>query len=141
MHPLEALFLGIVQGITEFLPISSSGHLALLEHYLKAPGGGLSFDILLHVGTLAALLLYFRHDWLEMAHAFISPTRYNRPQRKMLVFLILAVIPGALAGVLLEKLRALELQRVLLGLVKQEVDLHGAGALEELPQDVQIPDR
>jgi undecaprenyl-diphosphatase len=103
MHPLEALFFGIVQGITEFLPISSSGHLALLEHYLKAPGGGLGFDILLHLGTLAALLLYFRHDWLEMAHAFISPSRYNRPQRKLLFFLIIAVIPGALAGVLLEK--------------------------------------
>jgi undecaprenyl-diphosphatase len=103
MHPLEALFLGIVQGITEFLPISSSGHLALLEHYLKAPGGGLSFDILLHVGTLAALLLYFRHDWLDMAHAFVSPSRYNRPERHLLFFLIVAVIPGALAGVLLEK--------------------------------------
>jgi len=103
MHPLEALFLGIVQGITEFLPISSSGHLALLEHYLKVPGGGLGFDILLHLGTLAALLLYFRRDWLDMAHAFISPSRYNRPQRRMLFYLIVAVIPGALAGVLLEK--------------------------------------
>ncbi|HEX9883495.1 MAG TPA: undecaprenyl-diphosphatase UppP [Desulfobaccales bacterium] len=103
MHPLEALFLGIVQGITEFLPISSSGHLALLEHYLKTPGGGLGFDILLHLGTLAALLLYFRRDWLDMAHAFISPSRYNRPQRRMLFCLIIAVIPGALAGVLLEK--------------------------------------
>jgi undecaprenyl-diphosphatase len=103
MHPLEALFLGIVQGITEFLPISSSGHLALLEHYLKAPGGGLGFDILLHLGTLAALLLYFRHDWLDMAHAFVNPSRHNRPERRMLFFLILATIPGALAGVLLEK--------------------------------------
>ncbi|MFH1595038.1 MAG: undecaprenyl-diphosphatase UppP [Pseudomonadota bacterium] len=103
MHPLEALFLGIVQGITEFLPISSSGHLALLEHYLKTPGGGLGFDILLHLGTLAALLLYFRRDWLDMGHAFISPSRYNRPQRRMLFYLIVAVIPGALAGVLLEK--------------------------------------
>jgi undecaprenyl-diphosphatase len=103
MHPLEALFLGIVQGITEFLPISSSGHLALLEHYLKAPGGGLGFDILLHLGTLAALLFYFRHDWLDMAHAFINPSRHNRPERRMLFFLVLATIPGALAGVLLEK--------------------------------------
>jgi undecaprenyl-diphosphatase len=103
MHPLEALFLGIVQGITEFLPISSSGHLALLEHYLKAPGGGLGFDILLHLGTLAALLFYFRRDWLDMAHAFINPSRHNRPERRMLFFLVLATIPGALAGVLLEK--------------------------------------
>jgi undecaprenyl-diphosphatase len=103
MHPLEAFFLGLVQGITEFLPISSSGHLALLEHYLKAPGGGLGFDILLHLGTLAALLFYFRRDWLDMVHAFIHPTRYNRPDRKLLFFLVIAVIPGAVAGLLLEK--------------------------------------
>jgi undecaprenyl-diphosphatase len=103
MHPITALLLGIVQGITEFLPISSSAHLTILEHYFQVQGGGLSFDILLHVGTLAALIAYFYKDWLEMAHAFISPSRYNRPQRKMLFFLILAVIPGALAGVLLER--------------------------------------
>jgi len=67
MHPLYALLLGIVQGITEFLPISSSGHLALLEHYLKVPGAGLGFDILLHVGTVAALIAYFFRDWVDMA--------------------------------------------------------------------------
>ncbi|MCL4503595.1 MAG: undecaprenyl-diphosphatase UppP [Deltaproteobacteria bacterium] len=102
MHPLAALLLGLVQGITEFLPISSSAHLALLEHYFHVSGGGLSFDILLHVGTLAALLGYFYQDWLEMGHAFIFPTRYNRPERRLLFFLIIAVIPGAIAGVLLE---------------------------------------
>jgi undecaprenyl-diphosphatase len=103
MHPLIALLLGVVQGITEFLPISSSGHLALLEHYLHVKGGGLGFDILLHVGTLFALVAYFYQDWLDMVHAFIAPSRYNRPQRKMLFFLIVATIPGAIAGVLLEK--------------------------------------
>ncbi len=103
MHPLTALLLGIVQGISEFLPISSSAHLALLEHYFHVTGGGLSFDILLHVGTLAALLGYFYQDWLEMVQAFISPSRYNRPQRRLLFFLIIAVIPGAIVGVLLEK--------------------------------------
>ncbi len=103
MHPLIALLLGVVQGITEFLPVSSSGHLALLEHYLHVTAGGLGFDILLHLGTLVALVAYFYKDWLDMAHAFISPSRYNRPERKMLFFLLLATIPGALAGVLLEK--------------------------------------
>ena len=103
MHPLIALFLGVVQGITEFLPISSSAHLALLEHYLQVDAGGLGFDILLHVGTLVALVAYFYQDWLDMAHAFISPSRYNRPERKMLFFIIVATIPGALAGMLLEK--------------------------------------
>jgi undecaprenyl-diphosphatase len=103
MHPLIALLLGVVQGITEFLPISSSGHLALLENFLHVEGGGLGFDILLHVGTLVALVAYFYEDWLQMFHAFISPSRYNRPERKMLFFLIVATIPGAIAGLLLEK--------------------------------------
>jgi undecaprenyl-diphosphatase len=103
MHPLIALLLGVVQGITEFLPISSSAHLALLEHYLRVEGGGLGFDILLHVGTLFALVAYFYRDWWNMFHAFIQPSRYNRPERKMLVFLIIATIPGAIAGLLLEK--------------------------------------
>jgi len=103
MHPLVAILLGVVQGITEFLPISSSGHLALLEHFLRVPQAGLGFDILLHVGTLLALVAYFYRDWLNMAHAFISPSRYNRPERKLLFFLIIATIPGALAGVFLEK--------------------------------------
>ena len=103
MHPLIALFLGVVQGITEFLPISSSAHLALLEHYLKVPQAGLGFDILLHVGSLVALVAYFYQDWLDMAHAFISPSRHNRPDRKLLFFIIVATIPGALAGMLLEK--------------------------------------
>lgn len=103
MHPLAAVFLGLVQGITEFLPISSSGHLALLEHYLKIPGAGLGFDILLHVGTVAALLGYFYRDWLDMGRSFLRPSRYNRPERRLLFYLIVATIPGALAGVLLEK--------------------------------------
>jgi len=103
MNSLYAILLGLVQGIAEFLPISSSGHLALLEHYLKVPGSGLSFDILLHVATLLALVAYFYRDWLDMGHAFISPSRYNRPERRMLFFIILATIPGGLAGLLLEK--------------------------------------
>jgi undecaprenyl-diphosphatase len=103
MHPLIALLLGVIQGITEFLPVSSSAHLALLEHYLQVQGGGLGFDILLHVGTLFALIAYFYRDWLDMFHAFVAPSRYNRPERKMLFFLIIATIPGAIAGLLLEK--------------------------------------
>jgi len=103
MHPITALLLGVVQGITEFLPISSSGHLALLEHYFHVAGGGLSFDILLHVGTLAALLAYFSRDWLDMGQALLRPSRYNRPERWLLLYIIVASIPGALAGVLWEK--------------------------------------
>lgn len=103
MHPLIAAFLGIIQGITEFLPISSSGHLALLEHYLKVTAGGLSFDILLHVGTLVALLAYFWRDWWGMARALVRPSRYNREERYLFLYIVVATIPGALAGALLEK--------------------------------------
>jgi undecaprenyl-diphosphatase len=103
MHPLIAALLGIVQGITEFLPISSSGHLALLEHYLKVTAGGLSFDILLHVGTLAALLAYFWRDWWGMARAVCRPAPRNLGERYLLLYIVVATIPGALAGALLEK--------------------------------------
>jgi len=103
MHPLMAIFLGFVQGLTEFLPISSSGHLALLEHYLKVEGGGLSFDILLHLGSLLALLIYFRTDWLNMAKAVFKPSPYTRLDRRLFICLVAATIPGGLAGVLLQK--------------------------------------
>ena len=103
MHPLMAIFLGFVQGLTEFLPISSSGHLALLEHYLKVEGGGLTFDILLHMGSLLALLIYFRADWLGMAKAVLKPSPYTRLERRLFVCLVAATIPGGLAGVLLQK--------------------------------------
>ncbi len=102
MHPLYAIFLGIIQGLTEFLPISSSGHLALLEYYFKAPGASLTFDILLHVGTVAALLTYFRRDWLAMAQAVLRPSPYTRLDRRLFICIMIACLPGALAGVLLE---------------------------------------
>jgi undecaprenyl-diphosphatase len=102
MHPLYAIFLGIVQGLTEFLPISSSGHLALLEHYFKAPGAGLSFDILLHLGTVVALITYFWTDWRNMAKAVLRPSPYTRLDRRLFICIVAASVPGALAGVLLE---------------------------------------
>ena len=102
MHPLTAILLGIIQGLTEFFPISSSGHLALMEYYLQVEGGGLSFDILLHVGSLVALLVYFRADWLGMARAVFKPSPYTRLERRLFICLAVASIPGALAGVFLK---------------------------------------
>ncbi len=96
----EALFLGILQGITEFLPVSSSGHLVLAEKFLRVEGGGLAFDVFLHLGTLLAILIYFWRDWKEMFS--LKDPHY----RKFLGYLILATIPGALMGVLLEDLVA-----------------------------------
>ncbi len=103
MGIIQAIFLGIVQGLTEFLPISSSAHLALLEHYFDVPDAGLTFDVLLHVGTLVALIAYFWHDWLDMFTAVLRPDRQNRFERRLFWYLVVATIPGAVAGFLLEK--------------------------------------
>ena len=103
MDILHAIFLGIIQGLTEFLPISSSGHLALLEHYFNVQEAGLAFDVLLHVGTLVALIVYFWQDWMDMFKAVLRPGRHNRFERRLFWYLVVATIPGALAGFFLEK--------------------------------------
>jgi len=92
----QGVVLGLVQGLTEFLPVSSSGHLILVPHVFGWHDQGLAFDAVMHLGTLAALLAYFRRELLGMASGTLS--------RRLAGFLILATIPGALAGVLFEKL-------------------------------------
>ena len=66
---LEAIILGLVQGLTEFLPISSSGHLIVIPWLFNFPSPGLEFDVALHLGTLVAVLVYFRNDFISMARA------------------------------------------------------------------------
>lgn len=85
--------MGIVQGLTEFLPVSSTAHLILFPWLLGWPDPGQTFDVSLHVGTLLAVIIYFRADWIEML------TR----NRKQLMLVILGCIPAGLAGVLFEK--------------------------------------
>ncbi|NPA49487.1 MAG: undecaprenyl-diphosphatase UppP [Thermodesulfobacteria bacterium] len=101
MTHFEALFLGVLQGVTEFLPISSSGHLVLAEKFFAIEGGGLAFDVFLHLGTLLAVLIYFWRDWQKMLLPQTDPQH-----RKLLFYLIVATIPGALAGFFLEDLVA-----------------------------------
>lgn len=89
----QALILGLVQGIGEFLPISSTAHLILIPYFLNWPDPGLSFDVALHVGTLLAVLAFFWKDWLYI---------FKNWKNGMLLLLVIGTIPGAVIGVLLE---------------------------------------
>jgi len=95
----QAVFLGIIQGLAEFLPISSSGHLAIAQHYL--PGfeqPGVLFDVLLHLGTMLAVVLYFRR---EIGALLTSPLRRTEEQRnnfRLLGLLLLASVPTGIIG-------------------------------------------
>jgi undecaprenyl-diphosphatase len=105
---LQALILGVVQGLTEMWPVSSSAHLVLLPWLLKWDSpllNSLSFDVALHFGTLLALLLYFYDDLWDLARCWGKglETTERRENRRLGILLVIAVIPGALAGYFFEK--------------------------------------
>jgi undecaprenyl-diphosphatase len=104
---LHSVVLGIVQGLTEFLPISSSAHLILIPRYFQWEDPGLAFDVALHLGTLVGVLIYFWKDLLGFVYAFFpgpaSDTAANQENRRMVGLLMWATIPGALVGFLLER--------------------------------------
>jgi len=106
MNILQATLLGIVQGLTEFLPVSSSGHLALLEEFWKIPLSAKElqdFDVILHAGTLGALLLCYWKTWLKLIQSFANP---GHAYRALLMALVVATIPAVFAGVLVQDLIA-----------------------------------
>ncbi len=104
MNLLYAAFLGILQGATEFLPVSSSGHLALAESFFRIEEAGLPFDVALHMGTLIAILIYFRRDLGELLLAFVSRSHdaETTRQRRMGWYIVLGTVPAVAAGLLLE---------------------------------------
>ena len=107
MDLLHAIVLGILQGLTEFLPVSSSAHLSLAPWLLGWDDPGLAFDVALHLGTLVAVLWYFRKEWRALLVASIDILRTRRidaPEKRQVLYLIIATIPGGLAGMLLNKL-------------------------------------
>ncbi len=105
---LQAVLMGIVQGLTEFLPVSSSGHLVLVPYLLGWDDAfitSLAFSVMLHFGTLLALLAYFRADWMRLVPAGFAAVRDRSfrgdPDRRLAWLLVVATIPAALAGYLL----------------------------------------
>ena len=123
MEPVHGLVLGIVQGLTEFLPISSSAHLVLVPWLLGWPEHSLTFDVALHMGTLAALLGYFWRDWWSLVAAWLPEpgakgerqeapgegagaddrelAAARRARRRLGLSLIIGTVPAALIGAVL----------------------------------------
>lgn len=101
MSIIQAIIYGIVQGIGEFLPISSTAHLVLVPWLFGWQDPGVVFDVALHLGTAAAVILFFFKDWLNLISAgFMKPKTQDG---RLFWLLVLATIPGALFGVLLDK--------------------------------------
>lgn len=108
---LQALFMGIVQGLTEFLPVSSSGHLVVVPFLLGWNDpflNSLAFSVMLHLGSLVALLVYFRDDWARLIPAGLAAVRdrsfRHDPDRRLAGLLVASTIPAALAGLVFNDL-------------------------------------
>jgi undecaprenyl-diphosphatase len=95
---LHDIILGLVQGLTEFLPVSSSGHLVLVPSLLGWDEPPLSLTILLHLGTLLALLIYFRDDILQLVFGVFGRGMGPRVARRVVVLLVIGTIPAVIAG-------------------------------------------
>jgi undecaprenyl-diphosphatase len=102
MDLLHIVVLAIVQGITEFLPVSSSGHLILVPYFTNWPDQGLEFDLAVHIGTLTAIVAYFRRTLLEMARDWVSSvlTRRQVGQSPLAWAILFGTIPAGVAGLL-----------------------------------------
>ena len=95
MQLWHAILLGLIQGLTEFLPVSSTAHLTLAEHLLIGRGMPLAFDVLLHVGTLLALFLYFRRELLKVLRGLLGS---DDEGRRLGLLLLLAMVPTGILG-------------------------------------------
>jgi undecaprenyl-diphosphatase len=102
----RAVLLGVLQGLGEFLPVSSSGHLIVVPWLAGWPDSGLAFDVALHLGTLVAVAFAFWRDWVRLLGAGLRGLAAGRPladpDARLLWSVALATVPGALAGKLLE---------------------------------------
>ena len=92
---LDAILWGAIQGLTEFLPVSSSGHLVLIPALLSRDGPDLGTSAMLHLGTLVAVIVYYRADLVRML-------RFDRPARKMITLLVIGTVPAVILGLAFE---------------------------------------
>jgi undecaprenyl-diphosphatase len=102
---MHSVILGLIQGITEFLPVSSSGHLILVPWLMRWKDPGITFDISLHLATLFAVLLYFRKDWINILREgmlSIKERSMDGPlERRLFWYILIATVPAGLAGLFL----------------------------------------
>lgn len=143
---LEAVILALVQGLTEFLPISSSAHLILPSQVLGWSDQGLAFDVAVHVGTLLAIVLYFRSEVFDLSKAWVkSVTGREQTEYGRLAWLIvLSTLPAGVAGVLFNDFISTNLRStaviasttILFGLVLFLADRRGARRLTINDMDV-----
>ena len=124
MSYLTALLLGLVQGLAEFLPISSSGHLAVFQNVVHVEGADLFFDVLLHFGTLIAIFAAYWKEIVELVQAFFGFFRKNQspeavraamPNRRMILLIIVATLPLVLVLPIKDKLESLYNNLVFIG--------------------------
>jgi len=105
LNEIQAVILGIVQGLSEFLPISSSGHLILVREVFHFPDPGKTFDIMMHLGTLIALIVYFWGDLVRLFSGFFrqivkEKKAWGTLETDMVWFIVISTIPGGILGLL-----------------------------------------
>ena len=101
MSLLQAIILGAIQGFTEFLPVSSAGHLIFIPAIFGWQDQGLAFDIVVHLGTLIAVLIYTKKTLLRLCNAVVFPKKETLHDRRLAIYLLGSVIPVALVGLFL----------------------------------------
>lgn len=139
----QAVGLALVQGLTEFLPISSSAHLALMPMLTAWPDQGLAFDCVVHLGTLVAVVVYFRADLINMAGEFVQGLLEwdfsSYPEARLMLYVGLATIPVAVIGFLFKEIVETTLRRIeviaaasiFFGLILAWADLRGGKTRKE----------
>jgi len=137
MDYLHAIILALVQGLTEFLPISSSAHLILVPLLVDWPDQGLAFDVAVHFGTLAAVVAYFREELMRMASSWfrsLGMRRYADDEARLAWAVLLGTVPLGLAGLLFHEVVETQLRSplviatttILFGALLWYADAHGA---------------